>query len=313
MTAFEELEDQVKSIYLIEDKGIIKLLCATVIANRLPLDPVWLFLVAPSGGGKTELINTLSKVTGIYPLSSVTAHTFISGQKKTGTETSLLFVIKEGIITFKDFTSILSLQKDDRQQVMGQLREIYDGSYSKTFGTGEKINWRGKIGLIGGVTTAIYVMREIYAVMGERFLMYAPIMPDSILMAQRAMENMRSIKVARVNLQDSFADYLDRVVGVPTTLDNIPDLTNKLRDELLELAEFATRSRSPVDRSFNGSREISFIHPPELPTRFSSQLKSLAMSLILMNETKELLPLDQKILYKVAFDSIGLLRRQCLA
>ena len=285
MTAFEELEREVRDLYLIEDQGIVKLLCATVIANRMPVDPVWMFIVAPSGAGKTELINTLSKVTGIYPLSSVTAHTFISGQKRTGVETSLLFVIKEGIITFKDFTSILSLQKDERAQVIGQLREIFDGAYSKTFGTGEKINWRGKIGLIGGVTTAIYVMREIYAVMGERFMMYAPILPDGLDMARRAMKNTRIIPEYRLKLQESFAHYLDQVVGTPTSVENIPSLSGKFMEELLKLAEFATRSRSPVDRSFGPNKEITFIHPPEIPTRFSSQLQSLAMALMLMNET----------------------------
>jgi len=50
---------------LINDKGIIKVLAATVIANKLSADPVWLFIVTASGGTKTELIRGLAKIDGI--------------------------------------------------------------------------------------------------------------------------------------------------------------------------------------------------------------------------------------------------------
>lgn len=59
--AFNILEDTVNKWLLLNDKGIIKVLAATVIANKLNADPVWLFIVTASGGTKTELIRGLAK------------------------------------------------------------------------------------------------------------------------------------------------------------------------------------------------------------------------------------------------------------
>ena len=63
---------------------------ATVIANRMDGDPLWMFLVAPPSGGKTEVIRSLDDVADVYPLSSLTAQTFASGFERKGAETSLL-------------------------------------------------------------------------------------------------------------------------------------------------------------------------------------------------------------------------------
>jgi hypothetical protein len=63
---------------------------ATVVANRMDGDPLWVFLVAPPSGGKTEVIRSLEDVPDVYPLSSLTAQTFASGFERKGTETSLL-------------------------------------------------------------------------------------------------------------------------------------------------------------------------------------------------------------------------------
>src|SRR5438132_1662732 len=78
---FEQLQAVINKWLLIIDPSVVKLVCALIIANRLPSDPVWLFLLAPSGGGKTELMNGLLKCPDYYPLSQLTPNTFLSGYK----------------------------------------------------------------------------------------------------------------------------------------------------------------------------------------------------------------------------------------
>jgi len=68
----------------------LDLTLAVVVANRMDGDPVWLFLVAPPSGGKTEVINSLKDVPDVYPLSSLTPQTFASGFERKGVETSLV-------------------------------------------------------------------------------------------------------------------------------------------------------------------------------------------------------------------------------
>ena len=77
---FETLDEIVRKWILIADTGIIKLLAALVISNRLDgHDPVWTMLIGPSGGGKTEILNMLMDLEDIYPISLLTPNTFLSG------------------------------------------------------------------------------------------------------------------------------------------------------------------------------------------------------------------------------------------
>src|SRR3990167_8987190 len=90
---YNQIVEAMHDSYLITDPGIIKLLCAAVIANRLPKAPVWLMVVAGSGTGKTEFLMALRKVKGYIPISELTVNTFISGMKRNDVETSLLAAV----------------------------------------------------------------------------------------------------------------------------------------------------------------------------------------------------------------------------
>src|SRR3990167_1904134 len=147
---FTELEAKIRNSFLLKDEGIIKLLCATVIANRLAADPVWMFIIAPSGGLKSELIQGLEYLPEIYQLSSLTQNTLISGQVGKY-DPSLLPLLNNKIVTFKDFTTILQMNYETKNEIMSQLREIYDGAYAKRFGSGREVNWKGKVGVLAGV------------------------------------------------------------------------------------------------------------------------------------------------------------------
>ena len=90
------------------DMDVLRVLLATVIANRMDGDPLWLFIIGPPSSAKTELIAPLAGLDFIYPLSSLTPQTFASGYVADD-DASLLSKLKSNtIITFKDFTSILT-------------------------------------------------------------------------------------------------------------------------------------------------------------------------------------------------------------
>lgn len=305
---FLHLEEIVKNVLLVKDEGVIKLLCAAVIGTRLSAQPIWLFLVAGSGGGKTEFILALSKVKGIYFLSSLTKNTFISGQKRAGKQTSLLKQdeMQDAILTFKDFTTVLTINKDEKQEIMGQLREIYDGSYKKGFGTGEAIEWTGKIGLIAGVTSVIHSQRDWYAVMGERFIMYSLKQPGRIEATKRAFDNTGLMKQYQEEMQNAFAKFLNDQLEIP---EKLPKIEQDLEDEILKLSEFTTRARSIIEREKYAAKNIQFVHEKEMPTRFASQLRVIASALMVINKGEFLTDRDKNILYKLALDSIPSQRR----
>ena len=104
---------------------------AVVTANRMEGDPLWMFLVAPPSGGKTEVLRSLDDVPDVYPLSSLTAQTFASGFERKGTEASLLPKIDGKTLTMKDFGTVLSMYREKKAEILAQLREIYDVSFAK--------------------------------------------------------------------------------------------------------------------------------------------------------------------------------------
>ena len=319
-----QLQAEIEKVYLVKDPYITKVICASVITHFISGDPCWIVIVAPSGGAKSEFINLIHMVQWqppgadeeqkVHAMSTLTSKTFISGQKAVGKDTSLLLQISNGIITFKDLTSLLSEQKDERAVIMAQLREIYDGKYAKSFGTGETLEWQGKITIIAGSTYAIHSMKQAYTAMGERFIFYNMQQPERYDAAKRTMENQEEGKMTihRAKLAESTRDYiLDVLNTMPTEMDPI---TPEQQKDTLDLAELATRARSDVQRNWmSREQEITEVFPPEMPTRFAGQLQTLMRALKLLNyhETGDmkLLKEDEEILAKFALDSITRSRR----
>lgn len=321
----QKLETEIGIIYLIKDPHITKLLVAAVVSQFISSDPVWIVIVAPSGGGKSEFINMLGlfkwtppgenkQEQVVTPVSTLTARTFVSGYKAGGKDPSLLLQISNGILTFKDLTSLLSEHKDDRAVIMAQLREIYDGRYSKRFGTGEEINWIGKITLIAGATYAIHTLKQSYTAMGERFVFYNLIQPDREEAAKKTMENQEEGKMAihRQHLAEEFAGYIIQVLNnMPNKL---PAMDKATRKDMIALAELSTRARSDVERNWRSpQQEVTEVHPPEMPTRFAGQLQTIVQSLKIINhhetEKFELLEKDKDLINKLALDSVTKMRR----
>src|SRR5262249_28279419 len=78
-----------------------------------------------------------------------------------------------GIILLKDFGSILSMRPDAKAEVLGALREVYDGEWTRRVGTegGLQLYWKGKAGLVFGCTPVIDSHHSVIGAMGERFLL----------------------------------------------------------------------------------------------------------------------------------------------
>lgn len=157
MTHLKDIKDKYKEVFLIEDDMILDVVCAIAIATKLKSDPLWLLIVGGSSSGKSELIGILGKVPFNHPISSMTENTFLSNMRTSdGREASLLHRIGvNGMITMKDYTSILSMRSEKRDLIVSQMREIYDGKLDKEAGNGNPQHWEGKINWIGAVTDSV--------------------------------------------------------------------------------------------------------------------------------------------------------------
>lgn len=296
---YDELEKTVKEWMLVSDSGIIKLLPAIITANKIENhDPVWIFIIGPSGGGKTEFLNCLLDHPDIYPVSLLTPNTLLSGMPG-NKDSSLLPQVTGKILIFKDWTNILSQNKDARNEIMGQLREVYDGHMKKPFGNGRIAEWSGKIGLIAGVTGAVDMAQQMHTTLGERFIHYRLAMPDRKEVARRALNNGYKQEDMRKALKNAFYSYM-KGIEIPKEL---PDIPEAVKNELVLIANFCTMARSGVIREFGLKKEVMFVPAAEMPTRIVQQLTLLATALIINNKGKYEED-DMKIIYKVALDSI---------
>lgn len=318
----EDLEAEVDKVLLLKDRGVVKMLCATMIANRLDLDPVWLMLVASSSGGKSELIQCVAGLSWVHNISDLTVNSFASGQKREGKETSLLMKMANGVMAFKDFTSILSKEKEARKSIMAQLREIYDGEYTKRTGTGDDVQWKGKVGAIAGATEAIYISLEEMSQMGDRFIMYCIEQPDRMEVAKRALSNSHDMLEKREHLKACFKFYIEYVIENMNLQDEEITLDQESQNQLLQVADFATRARSAVITDFKTGL-VKFVPSPEMPMRVVRQLSTIATAFIAMARAApgmgsapahegKLGEQDYRLLYKTAFDSIPKMRRNAL-
>src|SRR5215813_227660 len=112
----------VRNWLLMEDDAHLAVVVGAVLAHRLGGAPVWLLIVGPPSSAKSELLRTFVDCPGIYPLSDLSARTFVSGLKAAdadptfhGSDPSLLARLKTEVLVFKDLTTMLEKRSEERQ------------------------------------------------------------------------------------------------------------------------------------------------------------------------------------------------------
>ena len=142
-------------------------------------ETLWLLLVSGSGNAKTETVQSLSVLPGSHVVSTIASEgallsaTAKRDKTKDATGGLLREIGERGVLVIKDVTSILSMGRELRAQVLAALREIYDGRWTRTVGTdgGRRLEWSGQLTVIGAVTTAWDTAHAVIAAMGDRFVL----------------------------------------------------------------------------------------------------------------------------------------------
>lgn len=323
---FNKLQAVFDKYRLYQDRNLVRMICASVIANQLEgksSKPFWVVFVAPPGGGKSDIVATLTGVTKnekklFEEISDLTSASFASGMNSLEGETSLLKRLENNhgaLLLFKDFTTVLSKNKDDMAMIMAYLREIYDGKFEKKFGNGKNVKWEGKVGLIACSTTVIYNKLQDISVMGDRLILYQIEQPDRIAVQKKIFENEDNGTDGSVEMADAMQEYMKKVFSFLKRNSIDEKIPIETREEFLEIADFVTLARSGVVWNWRHDR-IVYVPEPEMPTRVLRQLIALADALRVINAVDNkkfnLSKNDLKIIVKVALDSISSPRRNLL-
>ena len=298
------VHEEIAQYQLIVDEEALDIVLSVAVANFLPGDPVWLLLVGPPGGGKTELLNMFTESDRSMPISKLTKNTLLSGDINLPQGDDLLSKMKDKLVIIKDLAPIMEMGKDDQREILSDLRDAYDGLAIKSWGTGKTTRWEGKFGLIAACTDAIDKNWKLFSELGERFLR-VNLKTDSKAQTAFAMQQVGSEDMMRSNLRRIGGELLDHYAKVAN--EGTPDVLANVISLISELGVLVAMLRSPVTRD----RSKNIVAPPkaEVGTRLSKQLLRLAQANALLYESPEVTELGEyRIALRAAVDCIPIRR-----
>lgn len=299
-----------EELRLKDDTVLLALLGA--IATRYATTPaVFLLIKGPSGDGKTLQTDALRGMVGVHSVSTVTEASLLSGvstkDRTEGTKGGLLRELgQHDVIVVKDFTSMLSMQRDARQQVLAALREIHDGHWSRRIGAdgGKELSWKGRVTVIACVTDVIEQHHGVIAAMGDRYLTVQTPETDVAVQARSALRQVTKKRSAKDRLSATTAAFF---AGLDLENATWPELNEEEENRLVALAALTAPARSPVGRDH--AREPDFTPRPERPTRLVQQMASLMLGMRILGVSASE---SWRVISTVALDCIPSVRRSAL-
>lgn len=306
MRDFNEVIQIYKKWFHIEDDDYLRIIHAILISHLFDAKPLWLLAVAPPSGTKTSILQDLKAIEkyNVRLVSELTSKTFVSGDKN---YSGLLFKIKNGVLIFKDFTSILQLESSTRNVIFQQLREIWDGYYKKEWGINKEVVWEGKITILAGCTDVYETFRELEQAFGERFLIYRPEIKNREQAAHTALQQIWREQEKSKEIQEAIINFHTSVdvSGCENIL--IPQY---LVQRIVTLSDIVTLFRTGVSRNHKG--EVENVSSPEIPARLAQQLYTLMLALGLLNRGVEVTEKEYKIVERLSTMTIPVKRYQVL-
>lgn len=298
-----------KWLYL-PNPDVLDVMFGTLIANRLDGDPLWLFLMAPPGGTKTELLNTISAGPNIYSTSSITARALVSGGVMAGGgDPSLIPKLDQKVLVVKDFTVVLNAPQMARDEVFGILRDAYDGKTEKDFGNGLHRTYTVKFGFISGVTPAYEQYTEGNTSLGERFLIYKIKIPDSAIEREKYLERAAKNAGRETQMREELA-AIGRAV-LKHDFKVVPQVPTAMEKKVRALAQYTSKMRGTVTRD-RFTKEITHGAYSEIGTRLVKQYTKMLFGLGMYNGLKTVDNRSYGIVKHMALSTVPQRLEQCV-
>lgn len=213
---------------------------------------------------------------------------------------------KHGILLFPDFNTLVSLRDDDKKQIAGQLRRVFDGHLDKDVGSLKtKLTWTGKVTTIAAITEEGERQWGLMRALGERFLTVRIKRGDAVPAALKAMKGNHAVAI-----KDKLSSLVQAVVS-PASL-KAPNNVITNPEQIVALAEVVSLMRGHVVRDSRGSREIILVPEPEAPARTAYSLAQVAFAHAALFRESNINGTAIKAVKRLALDSIPPGRRSIL-
>lgn len=249
---------------------------ATILSVDIPGDPLWLYLVAPPGGGKTTILNGMKHSPRCVFRSSLTPASLVSGFQS-GKDPSLLPKLKGRTGVFKDGTEILTLPPNVRHEIYGVLRGAFDGDVSRTYGNNVERHYTDlHFSLLIGMTPAIHAENTSH--LGERFLKFH--MDARVNIAQQMTQIYKAVDQVLGTVSEDTEPLTESMNAfLWQRINAVPQISKTFVDRVVHTSRLIARLRTRVDREVYGEREVRVRPQAEVGTRLAKQLTKLALAL----------------------------------
>jgi len=311
MTALDDLHDRCLHWFGEHyDLDAIDITLVAAAVERLNGDPLWVLIVGGSGATKTETVMPLVGCGGLVASTISSDAALLSGtpqkeRKKNATGGLLRALGNRGLLIIKDVTSILSLHPNMRSQIMAALREVYDGYWYRDVGSdgGRRLEWAGRIAIVGAVTTAWDQHHAAVAQMGDRFVLLRTNSAQ-----HRHPDGAKAVRGTggENDMREELAKLAHEAVAAVDP-EVLPELTDSEVDRIVTAADLVTRARTGVIYDYKG--DVVDAHALEMPTRFSKQLAQVLRGAVAIGITREQ---AMRLAIRCARDSMPPLRLEIL-
>lgn len=277
---------------------------ATVISNRIPGDPLWIYVVGPPGCGKSMMLQSFQHAQNCMFRSKLTATSLVSGMRQDdGSDPSLLAQLDECTLLIKDFTAVKSMPLVVQENLYGILRDAYDGNVLVEYGNGVKRNYpKVHFSIVAGITDVVH--GDNRAALGERFLKVEVIPSDKEYDQEAQIRASLGNMIANVRAEDGLKDSIEAFIyhlNETFELDQLPDVPLWVIDRIVSLCQIIGSLRASVLRE--RSDDVSYRPRPEIGTRLANQILKLGRACALVAGKQEIDEEIYQIMQKVAFST----------
>ena len=252
----------------IENMLPIDVIISTALYPRLARSSINMGLIvfAPSGSWKTTVVNSVFSSDYCDYLAEITKSSFITGWESTEkkiVEDYAPKMAKKYIVT-NDFSSIQEMQKDSKGEIFSQIRQLFDGSISKRYGTGKVVSYTKIYPFYWIICAVPQHFNDIlgHQILGSRFLNYK--LPSDFVLQhdikQKAWENVND--VSKINAEINF-----KVVNFLRQFDKlVDDDFESIKQKIFDYSEWLCIFRANgASDPYTG--ELVTYPEPEKPTR----------------------------------------------
>lgn len=289
MVTIEDVHNAYSDTLYIEHFHLVDIPLATYLSKSFGGENLWIRMVAPTGFGKTTMIEPLLKMayhwddqknlaTGdnlrynIFQMSQITSASFASGGRDSPEkDLGSWLENKNSFILVNDLASIQTMDAEAKTSLQGTLRELFDGYIKINTGKYNK-HYKGiQTNMLSFCTPQVSASVDTQQILGTREISYI-VPPFKDIMKGMNIQDSMVNRSNRCSIVKEFVEeHMDKTA---------PELHSQTLGLIKHLAIVISRRRTEPVTNFNDELIEHIIE--ECPMRVCGQLIKLARGLKLM-------------------------------